>query len=428
MKSKTTERLIVALCSLVYFASYFTRKDYAAAMVGILADGVLDKATGGLIGTALFACYGVGQIISGLLGDKIPPRVMILAGLGTTTVCNLCMPLVPSGGWMIPLWALNGFAQAMLWPPIVRLLTDYLDHESYVRASLIVTAFAHVSTILLYLYVPVCLQYFDWRTVFYSAAAVGLFSFLLFLFCMTLVLRRADPLAPPASAPAPSGPAAPAAATPLWPVLVRAGAIPVFGAIMFQGFLRDGIESWLPTLYAEAFHQTEASAVLVSVVLPIFSIVSVAAVTAVHNKGYNNEIKDSLVLFVAALTLCVPLYFLLGTEDTVGRVVCLLLAALVSGSMHALNFLLTSCYSGRFARFGRASSAAGFCNAATYVGSAISTYGIALIAENWGWQATILFWGIMAALGLVCCLIARRPYDRFYREDEAMLAARSNKN
>ncbi len=103
----------------------------------------------------LFVFYGIGQLVSGYLGDKIKPSYIIIFGLVLTAVCNLLMPLVPISTLMIPLWGLNGFAQAMLWPPIVKILSCYLSHEQFVSANLVVTSAAHISTIVLYLYVPV---------------------------------------------------------------------------------------------------------------------------------------------------------------------------------------------------------------------------------------------------------------------------------
>ena len=131
MKKTYSKFWIIAVCSLVYFTSYFARKDFAAAMAGMLSEAVIDKPTAGLIGTVLFAFSGVGQLISGYLGDKIKPTILIISGLGTTAVCNLLMPLVPYSWLMIPVWALNGLAQAMMWPPIVKILSAALRDIDY---------------------------------------------------------------------------------------------------------------------------------------------------------------------------------------------------------------------------------------------------------------------------------------------------------
>ena len=95
MKNNYSRNSIVALCSAVYFVSYFSRKDFAAVMAGMLSENVIDKSFAGLIGTLMFVFYGVGQLISGYLGDKIKPKYLIYAGLITTAICNLFMPSAP---------------------------------------------------------------------------------------------------------------------------------------------------------------------------------------------------------------------------------------------------------------------------------------------------------------------------------------------
>ncbi len=406
---------LVALCSLVYFASYFTRKDFAAVMAAMLADHVMEKNMAGLVGTALFICYGVGQLISGVLGDRMKPQHLMLMGLVTSAACNLLMPLVPSPAWMIPIWALNGLAQAMLWPPIVRILADNLSHEDYVRANLVVTMAAHISTILLYVYVPLCLKVFSWQTVFYSAAGLAALTCLVLVVAMCCILPRESATPAPKKGKAAKEPRG----TPYLSLLTGAGVLFLMGCIVMMGFLRDGIESWLPTLYSEAFLRDASESILISAVLPIFSIISITVAAAAHRGIFKNEAFGTAVLFFASIAVSVPLCLLIGTESAVLRVVCLLLASLICGCMHACNFLLISCLPGRFARFGRAATTSGFCNACTYVGAAASMYGIALVAEHCGWRVTVLTWIGIAAIGALLALVALRRYRRFIKESEA---------
>jgi hypothetical protein len=141
-KSAYSKRGIVALCAVIYFTSYFSRKSFAASLFGMIEAGAILQSTAGLVETAMFICYGAGQLLSGFLGDKVKPSVLLGTGLGVTALCNLVLPFVPQGEWIIPIWALNGLAQAMLWPPIVRILATNLDHEQYVTAHLVYLAVA----------------------------------------------------------------------------------------------------------------------------------------------------------------------------------------------------------------------------------------------------------------------------------------------
>jgi hypothetical protein len=48
---------------------------------------------------------------------------------------NLLMPLGQGIVWYISVWAVNGFAHAMMWPPMTKILTAYLSANDYVHAS-----------------------------------------------------------------------------------------------------------------------------------------------------------------------------------------------------------------------------------------------------------------------------------------------------
>ncbi len=416
-RTKYSGRAIVAICSLVYFASYFTRKGFAATMAGMISAGVIDKSLGGFIGMGLFICYGVGQLISGYLGDKIKPRDLIFIGLGLSGVCNLLMPLVPSAVLMIPIWALNGLGQAMLWPPIVRMLADSLDHEGFVRANLLVTSAAHVSTIILYLYVPVCLEFFDWKTVFFSAASLALLTILVFAVSMSALVKKSSAEdVEKSDTPTPVSTKTAEDFNVFIKRAISAGLIPILICIVMMGFLRDGIESWLPTLYSEAFGRDASESVLVSVLLPIFSMLSISIITVLHrSRLFGNEVRGSLVIFAAAALTCVPLSILIDSDNAATRIVCLVLAALVCAFMHAINFLLISCLPGRFSAMGRSATASGLCNACVYIGAAISMYGIAATSA-FGWNVTVITWIGISAVGVIATLIALKAYTTFIKK------------
>lgn len=412
-KTTYSKKSIVALCAVVYFTSYFSRKSFAATLVGMLSAGALADTTAGLIETAMFIFYGAGQLLSGFLGDRVKPAILLGVGLGTTALCNALLPFMPSGEWMIPIWALNGLAQAMLWPPIVRILATNLDHERYVTANLIVTTAAHVATILLYLYVPLCLKYMTWHTAFYSAGTLAAVVLVIFLIAISRILPSTPHTASAGSTTASEEHHS------IGKVILQSGILPIFGAIIMCGILRDGIETWLPTLYAQAFQRDASESVLVSVILPVFSVAAITVVTALHRRRFfNNEARGAAALFLFAAILCVPLSFLMDAEATVARYLCLILAALVCAAMHGINFLLISCLPGRFARFGRSSTVGGLVNAFIYIGAATASYGFPLISGLAGWSTTVIVWIGVAAVGIALASLAHRKYTAFIQPNK----------
>ena len=418
-KKEYSKNGIIALCCMVYFVSYFSRKDFAAVMAGMIYDGAVSRANAGLIGTMLFAFYGAGQLISGYLGDKIKPKYLLLMGLSVTALCNTLMPLIPDTA-MIAAWGLNGLAQAMLWPPIVKILSTHLDHKTYVTANLLVTSAAHVATVLLYAYVPLCLSFMSWQTVFYTASALALCSILIFAIAMRIVLPEEveNTVNTASTKTAGVDKIAEQKSDNILTVLRKSGIFTVFVCIIVVGFLRDGIESWLPMLYSEAFGKDVSESTLVSMILPIFSIISITVVTALHRQGVlRNEVSGSVLLFAFALALAIPLVFFVTMDGAFFRVSALLLTAFICASMHGINFLLISCLPGRFAGIGRSATVSGVCNSCVYIGAAISTYGIALLSEQKGWSITILSWCAIIAVGILFAVLSYKKYTGMIKEN-----------
>ena len=85
-----------------------------------------------------------------------------------------------------------------------------------------------------------------------------------------------------------------------------------------------------------------------------------------------------------------------------------LLAALLTAAMHGTNLMLICNLPARFAASGKVSLLTGMLNACTYVGSALSTYVFALIAQSAGWRATVVCWAGVCLCGAAACLIAAR--------------------
>ena len=414
-------KMIVILCTLAYFVGYISRKSFAVVMVNMInTPGVISKETAGLVGTALFIFYGVGQLISGVLGDKLPPKLLMTIGLMVSAICNFTLPIIGNEYLMIPIWAINGFAQALLWPPIVKILSENLSHEKYVTANLIVTCGAHLSTVLLYVLAPLCISYMSYEAVFHSATLITIFVGIIFFILMNKLfdentdtpqsLIKKEPTKPETASGLNS------AKKSIFSVFGSAGVFFIFFCIIAMGFMRDGIESWLPTLYCQVFGRSDEEGILVSVLLPIFSIISLFAVRTIHKaKIFNNEACGSAILFGIAIVLCIPLMFLINSTDPVARVFCLILTALVCALMHSCNFLLISCLPGRFASLGRSSTVGGVCNACTYIGASISSYGIALISNN-GWSYTIIAFIAICGVGVVFALLALKKYTAFLKE------------
>lgn len=418
-KIKSAVMQMSVLLAMLYFTSYITRLNFSAVMSEMIKADVLNKTQAGVIGSALFFAYGFGQIISGMLSDKFSPNVIIGSGLGITVVCNLLMPVVTNPVLMAVVWGFNGFAQALFWPPIVAIMAENFDENEYAKGTLIVSIGSHGATILIYILVPLLLVWFNWTSSFFFAAIWAvLFAAAWFMLYpeakkrlakkavgkrkMKRLMRVKKDEKPTVSS------------QKFFPLLVSSGVLVILVAIAMQGFLKDGIQSWLPTFFTEVFQMETSAAILSNVVLPIFNIIVVWIATSLYQKVFRNETKEAILLFAVAAGLCVLLALF---YDGAPAIISLLLAALITGCMHGINLMLVCFVPRRFHRQGKVATVTGVCNACSYVGSTISSYGIAATAEAIGWRGTLISWGAVALVGLVLCVVITRKWNVFAREN-----------
>ena len=194
--------------------------------------------------------------------------------------------------------------------------------------------------------------------------------------------------------------------------LLASGFIFIAVAIIAQGALRDGISDWVPTFIINTFNLESSGAILKSILIPVFGVLSVKIVGIVNGKFVKNEINAAGITFFAGLLGCVIL-LLFYTKN---QYVTLTVSALVTGVMHAVNFFLICIVPAKFEKYGIVSTISGIINSLTYVGSAAATYGFGAIADNFGWDASIITWCAVALIGTLCCFAAVRPWKRFVRE------------
>lgn len=404
LTDKKTIRILSYLCALVYFTSYVTRINYAAVVSEIVRAEGLPKNMVSLAVTGLFITYGVGQLISGYLGDHVRPRYLMCAGLLLASAMNLLLPLNPDPYYMLVVWCINGFGQALMWPPIVKLLTSYLSDTDYVRATVVVSWGSSLGTIVIYLIAPLFIAFSHWKTFFFFCAALGLLGAIVVMFGIGAIEKKIGMASVTSKAKEETEKAEyTMSITPFIPVLTF-----MFIAIALQGSLRDGVTTWMPSYIGETFALGTAISILTGVILPIFGIVCFSLSRVLYNKFVPNEPRLAGYLFIVA-ALASGVLALFSGASPVLSVVCTML---ITGCMHGINWLLVCVVPGRFKEIGHISTISGVLNFATYIGSALSTYGFAALSQRFGWKGTILVWFIVSAAGMLVCL-GIAPFWRF---------------
>lgn len=407
---KRTARLLAWLCSLTYLGSYLTRKSFAACQVSILSDmGLDDLAIIAPVTVGLFITYGAGQLVSGKLCDKFDPYKIAAIGLLSSIIMNLCIPFCSTVWQMTVIWSINGFAQSMMWPPIVNILANHCHTEDYQRASVIVSWGGMAGTVTAYLVSSASIALVGWKAMFFTDVIITLLIWLAWVIGYPAIMRRAEHSIEEQQHKTEIE--QPRAATSSMPRKLYFVLIPVLGAAVVLGALRDSIESWLPNYIKETFSMGDSSAVLSGIIIPIITMAVYPLVLKFYRKFFTNELTCAATVYAMSIACSVLLYFTYATSPFISIV----LLALVCAAMHGVNFLLIVLVPKRFSRFGNVGTLSGLLNSFVYVGSSISIYGIAkIVDETDNWQVAVAVWAIACATGIVLCLSVSRGWNKIF--------------
>ena len=281
-KPKITGKPLAWILTLVYFSSYITRKNFATVLQQIITETEIAKDALSVVLVSMTVAYGLGQIINGRLGDKFKPTNMIFVGIIIATAVNLIFPFA-SGSIVLMsiLWAINGFAQSMMWPPIVKILVSACDDDMYSYSVVRVSWGSSAGTIVLYCIAPLIISLTDsWRAMFYFSGFIGL-AISVFWFCVKGRISK--------------GPATKRDCLTDAPHVKEAFKIPtsavmpmvfIILGIIFQGMLRDGVATWMPTYLADVHEISNQESILSGVFPAIFSGVSVSLINVIYKKFF----------------------------------------------------------------------------------------------------------------------------------------------
>ncbi len=408
--AKTNNKLKI-LCCAIYFFSYLARQNYPAVLTEIIEDMDVSKSLAGMAIMGSFISYGAFQIISGIFGDKIKPEKIIFTGLFGSSLVNILIWIFPNIYFMNVIWCLNGAFQSLIWPPLVRLIIENFSEKEFSVIVVRVTQASYMATVLIYLLSPVVISFLDWRWVFAFSGA-GAMIFLLFWLWKTknivsCSLKKETPFETKESFEL-KGPSHVLKKEKFnCGKLLAIGFIPIILTTLVAGFMRDGISTWMPTYINEIYSIGSFLSILTGAVIPMCCAIFLDVLNFIGDK-IGNELKTASLYLAIALMSCLVLYF--GFSKLPALDVAMM--AIITVCVHGVNLMLVCNVPKRFAKYGKSSTMSGILNSSVYAGSAISAYGVAVLAVNSGWRNVILAWSVLSAVAFVLCFLWIKRFEK----------------
>ena len=314
------------------------------------------------------------------------------------TLSNLLIGTVNSFELIAPMWLVNGAALSLLWPSLIRLLSECLGYKDMARASVIMGTTTAIGTFIIYGSSAALALVTDFRASFMVAATVLLATLVLWLSTVDKFSQRvkaetaAEERAARASGAATGG--STAGKRVIWLTVVM---LAICG--ITTNFVKDGLTTWVPSILKEKYMLGDALSILLTLALPVVTLFGNAFAVKVH-KIIPDFLYQCALMFTVSGAIIGAIIALI---DGKGFVLPLIFFAAVCFLVGANNSLITSIFPLFMKGKINSGAIAGVLNGFCYVGSTVSSYTLGLIADRSGWTGVFV---LLLATALTTALLA----------------------
>ncbi len=392
-KSKQASQLIIFLSWAAYVAAYVGRLNYNAYIVEIISQLGATKTDAGLVSSFFFFSYGAGQLVHGILSRKYNTRYSVAVALIGSAAVNVGMTLCPTVGAMKFVWLLNGAFQSILWSSLIKTLSDRLPDELLSKAVVVMSTPTALGTFIAYgmssLFSAASASF---RWVFYTPAillaAVGVLWFVLVGRIDKTLTREGAAAYVPAPKKRPA----------FTPAFIIGAVLLVFAAIS-NGFIKDGVTTWTPSILKENYGMKESLSILFTLILPLIAIFGAWLSATLHKKQKNTSVLNG-VLYLAETVVLVLVLLTAGLKTPVVLIALFACSAML---MSAINNVITSIIPMYMRDQMDSGLLAGVLDTFCYVGSTLSTWLLGHIADTRSWNGVFVCLLIFGAVACVSC-------------------------
>ncbi len=389
-----------SLCAISYLAVYFSRNILSAVSPEIVEQNVFNNEQLGVFSSLFFITYAFGQLINGIVGDKIKAKHMLSFGLLLAGISSLLFVLVTDVLVLSYIaYALVGFFLSMIYAPMTKVVSEnttliYAERCSlgYTFSSLFGSPLAGLAALFL-----------PWEGGLILSGALLAVMGVVCLVLFRIFENKGYIKYHQYDRPVQEGGS--------FRVLFERRIVRFTVVSFVTGIVRTAVVFWFPIYLAQYLnYSTEASAMIFTVATLAISASAFLAIM-VHALVKRNLILTEFIGFTCA-SVCFLLLFFIHIPWL--NVVLLSLAILTSNMSAAAMW---SIYCPSLRDTGVVSGATGFLDFVSYMAAAVSSSVFPHVVDLIGWNGLILVWFGLVTIGVLVTLpITKRKDTRQYVE------------
>ena len=391
-KEAKNAALIGSMCAVAYMITYFGRNMLSAVSPQMIEEGVFDTAYIGTLSSLFFICYAIGQLLNGMIGDKIRANYMISFGLILAGICSFCFSKFTDFPQLIcVLYGIMGFFLSMIFAPMVKITAENTSEVHATRCclgydfgSLLGAPLAGAVAVIL-----------AWKQVMWFGSAALILMGVICLLGFAGMERKGIVKYNRYERTKEKGSGS-------IKVLIEHDIIRFTLIAIVTGVIRTTVVFWIPTYLAQYLgFSADMSAGIYTVVTLLISVSSFLSVFIYERLG-NNMNLTILIGFVVSTIAFV------GTYLVHQRWVNIVLLVIAIVFEQCVSAMIWNRYCPGLRDTGRVSSATGVLDFCSYMAASVSSSLFANSVEQIGWGNLILIWAGVMFLGILIAI----PYKK----------------
>lgn len=377
---------VLMLCWLTYMAAYLCRVNLSTVLDKLSLGMGVSVEYLGIASSVYFVTYAVGQLLNGILGDRVNPGRFVMLALLATGGINVVLGIQSSGAAFLVLWSINGFFQSIFWSSLLRLLSLYAGEEDRKNVSTVMSTCSVTGYLVSWVGLAFWFRPFGYGPYFWVPGVLALL-----LIPAWEVLNRRCPIE--------RIPAERTAAPPLRQVLreiLRDRLAFLALLCLLLGAIQEGSVFWLPRIFQQTLGLGSESLFLL-VLVPFAKLGGVFAARWLLGRLREDLRRAMRIVLTAA---CVISGVLLATSSSPSLVTALLIALLIA-AINAGNWYLISYLPLQFSARNIVATLVGIFDFSTYIGAALVSGQMGVLLERLGLPALTITWLALSGAGLL---------------------------
>ena len=370
--------------TIVYLMCYFAKNILSIVSPQMVEGAGVGVEFIGTLSTANMLFYAGGQLINGIIGDKVKAKYLVGVGLILSGVCNVFMGVIHVPFVMLVAYSISGFFLSTLYAPLVKLIAENTNPSHAEKCCLGLT-FAS------FLGVPIAsivALVFNWENVFLVCGASLALTGIAFFFSVVSMEDKEIIKFHAIERQKEKGGSV--------KVLIENSIIKFTMVAVLTGVVRTSVTFWIPTYLSQYLGFSAAIAATVYTAMTfVQSATPYITNIVVYEYVLKRNMNRMLIVMFGVSGGCFALMF--AVHNPIVNIVFLTLAVM---SANGASNTLWNVYCPSLSHTGMVSTATGYLDFMSYLAAGVANLLFANAINQIGWGNLILVWAVLMLGGV----------------------------